>query len=228
MKLRAIAPVAAAIFVAACQTTDSGSKLAESEAAVEAPPAASAPVATAFAPTATASPAQCAMRIAGPPPKPNKGSDFAANMGKNLARNVGRNVLANAIGGGRFGGSVAAQVVRTEQDLHGTWSFTDGSPQCGCEARVATGAGVVPVGFFRNSGYKLKDAKSGSIRPAGCSNPLLSQMASFALGYSFTGYDAELVIQTADGRGVGKLKRDGVDYFSGTLADGSPVVMWRR
>lgn len=172
----------------------------------------------------------CSMALAGgPPPKPEKGSDFAKNaVGKNLVRNVGRNVLGNMIGGGVIGATVASQVVRTEQDLGGKWMVTDGSANCGCEVQIRTGAGVIAQGFGRTSGYKLKDAKGGNMKNISCSNPHLANVARFALGYSFTGYDATLAIESGSGQPVAQMKRDGINYFSGTLADGTPVTMWRR
>tara|TARA_R110000751_G_scaffold131275_4_gene233622 strand:+ start:46968 stop:47642 length:675 start_codon:yes stop_codon:yes gene_type:complete len=187
-----------------------------------------------FVPTVAASgrtPAgQCAIKLAsGPPAKPAKGADFAKNaVGKNLARNVGRNILGNVIGGGAIGATVASQVVRTEQDMGGKWMATDGSNNCGCEIRVRTGAGVIAQGFGRTSSYKLRDAKGGSMSNLTCSNPQLASVNRFALGYSFTGYDATLVIEGKNGAPIAKLKRDGINYFSGNLADGTPVTFWRR
>ncbi|MDP3525656.1 MAG: hypothetical protein Q8S27_13840, partial [Hoeflea sp.] len=187
------------------------------------------PTVTAFAAT-PANPAACAMALAGgPPPKPDKGADFAKNaVGKNLARNVGRNVLGGMIGGGVIGATVASQVVRTEQDLGGKWMVTDGASNCGCEIQIRTGAGVIAQGFGTTSGYKLKDAKGGNMSNISCTNPNLASARRFALGYSFTGYDAVLAIEGGNGQPVAELKRDGINYFSGTLADGTPVTMWRR
>ena len=51
--------------------------------------------------------------------------------------------------------------------------------------------------------------------------------ARWTLGYSFTGYDAPFDLYSADGAKVATLNRDGMDYFSGTLADGTPVTLWR-
>jgi len=145
-----------------------------------------------------------------------------------VVRNVGRNVLGNMIGGGVIGATVASQVVRTEQDLGGKWMVTDGASNCGCEVQIRTGAGVIAQGFGRTSGYKLKDAKGGNMKNLSCSNAHLANAGRFALGYSFTGYDAVLALESGNGQPVAQLKRDGINYFSGTLADGTPVTMWRR
>jgi hypothetical protein len=184
---------------------------------------------TAFAEAPT-KPGICAISLAsGPPPRPAKGADFAKNaVGKNVVRNVGRNVLGNMIGGGVIGATVASQVVRTEQDLGGKWMVTDGASDCGCEVQVRTGAGVIAQGFGRTSGYKLKDAKGGNMKNVSCSNAYLANVGRFALGYSFTGYDAVLAVESGTGQPVAQLKRDGINYFSGTLADGTAVTMWRR
>ena len=237
-----------ALILSACQSTGEQAALSPAtpqttaQAAATATPTSSAPSATAaasataFAQTPAQTPAQCAIQLAGgPPPKPNKGADFAQNaVGKNLARNAGRNILANIGGrvagpiGGAVSGSLAAQAIRTEQDLHGKWMMTDGTSNCACEVDISTSTGLVPDGYFRSSGYRLKDAMGGKVKNISCSNPNIAATTSFALGYSFTGYDAELALQAANGSGVGLLKRDGLNYFSGTLSDGTPVTMWRR
>jgi len=223
MKLRTTGLIGLATLVSACQ---SPSPATSPDAAG---PMAAASTATAFAATPS-KPAVCSMALAdGPPPKPAKGADFAKNaVGKNLARNVGRNVLGNMIGGGVIGATVASQVVRTEQDLGGKWMVTDGASDCGCELRIRTGAGVIAQGFGRTSGYKLKDAKGGNVNNISCSNPYLASAGRFALGYSFTGYDATLAIESGNGQPVAQMKRDGINYFSGTLPDGTAVTMWRR
>ncbi|MEM5500397.1 hypothetical protein WNY59_02220 [Ahrensia kielensis] len=211
-----------------CQsTTDNGQVAASEEFDVSTKPNSFAATSTA---SSRASAGKCAIELAsGPPAKPAKGADFAKNaVGKNIARNVGRNILGNLIGGGAVGATVASQVVRTEQDLGGKWLATDGSNNCGCEIQIRTGAGVIAQGFGRTSGYKLRDAKGGSMSNLTCSNPQLAAINRFALGYSFTGYDATLAVEAKNGAPIAKLKRDGINYFSGNLADGTPITFWRR
>ena len=73
-----------------------------------------------------------------------------------------------------------------------------------------------------------KGKDTGSIKLSGCSTPVIQKVANWALGYSFAGYDAKFELKARDNRTVlATLNRDGIHYFSGTLADGTPVVMWR-
>lgn len=230
MKTHIIGIVSALLLVSACQSNSTSTAELESGGTFDTGKPAPTETASTAAAVKPASGGTCAIALAsGPPPKPSKGADFAKNaVGKNLVRNVGRNILGNVIGGGAIGASVASQVVRTEQDLGGKWMFTDGSKNCGCEIQIRTGAGVVAQGFGRTSGYKLKDAKGGSMKNISCSTPQLASANRFALGYSFTGYDATLAIEGGKGQPVAELKRDGINYFSGSLSDGTPVTMWRR
>lgn len=185
------------------------------------------PAPQAFVATATQS---CANPLAGgPPPAPAKGADFAKNaVGKNLARNVGRNLLSSAVGGGYAGAALSSQVVRTEQDLGGKWQLTDGSNNCGCEVQIRTGSGLTRTGVLGSSGYTIRAASTGSMNSLSCTNPQLATVAGFGLGHSFTGYDADLQIKARDGSIVANMKRNGINHFSGSLADGTPVTMWRR
>lgn len=223
------------LMLTGCQSTSGGmeSNAGKSQiAASEEFDVSTKPSSFAAATTASGSGAagKCAIELAsGPPAKPAKGADFAKNaIGKNIARNVGRNLLNRAIGGGAIGATLASQVVRTEQDLGGKWMATDGSSNCGCEIQIRTGAGVIAQGFGRTSGYKLRDAKGGNMRNLTCSNPQLAAVNRFALGYSFTGYNATLAVEGKNGAPIAQLKRDGINYFSGNLADGTPVTLWRR
>ncbi|WP_306117238.1 MULTISPECIES: hypothetical protein [unclassified Roseitalea] len=183
--------------------------------------------ADAFAAAApAASGGQCAMTIAGgPPPKPAKGADFAQNaVAKNVGRNVSRNVIANI--GGRFGGGLGAAVagglarntIRTEQDLKGSWTITDGAPDCGCRIDISSGVNLAG-----------QSSNAGALEPSGCTS-LVSNAARWQLGgRSFTGYDTTLKLLASDRRTVvATLNRDGINYFSGSLADGTPVTLWRR
>jgi len=171
-----------------------------------------------------AGPQSCALRIAGgPPPKPDKAADF----GQGVATGVGRGAQRSAITqvgarlGGQFGAIVGSSVARSQvrdvQDLHGTWKITDGSPTCGCSIEIKTGISL--------SG---KSSKSGKLTPQGCTGSQLTQIARWKLGYSFTGYGADFNLLKSDGRtSLASMKRDGINYFSGTLADGTAVTMWR-
>ena len=72
------------------------------------------------------------------------------------------------------------------------------------------------------------DACKDTEKPKGCSTPALQQVAAWALGYSFTGYDAKFEMKAKDRRTVlATLKREGVHYFAGTMSDGTPVTLWR-
>ncbi|MDZ7824156.1 MAG: hypothetical protein U5K75_09045 [Ahrensia sp.] len=231
--------VGAALFIAGCQsatvgdsatvgasksTTVSGS--AAEIASVAPTVQASAPAAFAAKPAAAS---VCTNPLAGgPPPAPDKGSDFAKNaIGKNLARNVGRNLLGSVVGGGAARCCCRPKLLRTEQDVGGKWQVTDGSPNCGCEIQVRTGSGFTRVGVIRDN-YTIKPANTGSMTALGCTNSQLAAVARFGLGHSFTGYGAELEIKEAGGATVAKLTRNGINHFSGALADGTPVTLWRR
>ena len=169
-------------------------------------------------------PQACSVQVAGgPPPKPNKAADF----GQGAATGVGRGVQRTAITqvgariGGQFGAivgnSIARSQIRDVQDLHGTWTITDGSPNCGCTIEIKTGITL-------NGGK----SNAGKLTPKGCNGPLLQQVARWNLGYSFTGYGADFNLLKSDGRtSIANMKRDGINYFSGTLSDGTAVTMWR-
>lgn len=206
--LLALAPLAA------CQSSGTAS---------DATPAAAATTETAYAVPVAGAPAQCAVAISGPPPKPAKGSDFASATGKNLGKNVGRNVLAGIGGriagpiGGAVAGGLATDMIRSEQDLKGEWTATDGSPTCGCTLDISSGVNL-----------QGRTVYNGKLASRNCSNPLLARVAKWNLGHTFTGYDASFDLTAANGETLATLKRDGVDYFSGALADGTPVTIWRQ
>lgn len=168
---------------------------------------------------------QCAIQLAdGPPPKPDRGSDIAKNaVGKNIARNVGRNAITRI--GGRVGGGLGAAVagglasnsIRTEQDLKGVWTITDGSANCACQLDISSGTNL-----------QMQSSNQGKLKPKGCSS-LVASAARWSLGHSFTGYDAPFQLLAPDRKTViAHMKRDGINFFSGTLADGTSVTMWRR
>lgn len=213
---------AAAIFLSACQSSGTALQASTETDAANAEKEASASAATAYA--ASGRPAQCRFDVAGgPPPKPSKGADFgkaaAKNVGKNISRNLISNIGARIAGpiGGAVAGGVAASQIRAEQDLSGEWSATDGAQDCGCTVDIRSATNL-----------NLKVSNNGRIRSTDCGNPLLSQIARWKLGHSFTGYNAKFELLAKNGSVLATLNRDGVNYFSGTLADGTPVTLWRR
>ena len=215
------------LIVSACQSTgDSGTELSASTGAEDV--SSEIPVsADAFSAGSAATPAQCAIALAaGPPPKPDKSGDFARNaVGRNVGRNLGRNMITQI--GGRVGGGLGAAVasgvatstIRTEQDLDGNWSITDGAPDCGCTLEISAGVRVATG----------QGANAGSLRTSQCRSILADAARWTHGGRSFTGYDTTLQLLASDRRTViATLNRDGINYFSGQLANGQPVVMWRR
>lgn len=221
MKYRYAALALACLSLTSCQTKSTDTAKSTE---VQTPAAATAPAEVAYAePTATGAPQQCAMTIAGPPPKPAKGGDFASATAKNLGKNVSRNVMAN-IGarvagpiGGAVAGGLAVDAIRSEQDLKGEWTATDGSANCGCTLDISSGVNL-----------QGRTVYSGKLSSKTCTNPLLAKAAKWNLGHTFTGYDATFDLTAADGSKLASLKRDGVDYFSGMLTDGTPVTIWRQ
>lgn len=169
---------------------------------------------------------QCSVSIAaGPPPKPAKGADFGKAAAKNVGRNVSRNLISN-IGarvagplGGAVASGVAASSIRQEQDLSGKWTATDGvTPGCGCSIEIRSATNL-----------NLATSNNGRVKSIDCRNTLLAGISRWRLGHSFTGYDARFELLAKDRKTVlATLNRDGVNYFSGTLADGTPVTVWRR
>lgn len=216
----AAAVLLSSLALASCQS--SGATQTSSDA-VLGPAAADAEEAAAPAVVASAAPAQCSRPIAGPPPKPAKGADFASATGKNLGKNVGRNLIAGMGGriagplGGAVAGAVAADAIRAEHDLKGAWTATDGSATCGCTLDVQSGINL-----------QGRTVYNGALKSRDCGNPLLARAAKWNLGHTFTGYDATFDLTASDGAKLASLKRDGVDYFSGALADGTPLVIWRE
>ncbi|MEN0001705.1 MAG: hypothetical protein AAF940_12555 [Pseudomonadota bacterium] len=170
--------------------------------------------------------ASCPVIVAGgPPPKPEKGADFAQNaVGKNVGRNIGRNLIANigARAGGGLGGAIsgglARQAIRSEQDLDGNWTLTNGAPDCGCTIEISAGVSLQGA-----------EATQGGIKKNDCTT-LLAGAARWTLGgRTFTGYNTTLTLVAKDRRtALATLNRDGINYFSGQLSDGTPVTMWRR
>lgn len=219
--------------LAACQSAPpTGAPLALQPTPQPSPPASKAAAQAAAVPAGTAKLAasaqatgsvQCAMVIAGPPPKPAKGADFGGAVAKDLGKNVSRNILSGIAGqvagplGGAVAGGLAMHAIRPERDLKGAWTATDGAPTCGCTVDVSAGINL-----------QGRTADKGKLSAGGCSSPLLATAVRWTLGHSFTGYDAPLDLFAANGAKVASLKRDGMDYFSGALADGTPVTLWRK
>lgn len=175
---------------------------------------------------ATPSDAICSVQLAnGPPPIPSKGADFAKNaVGKNVGRNVGRSVLTQI--GGRLGGGIGAAVaggaatstIRTEQDMKGNWLVTDGRSNCACNVSISSGVNL-----------QLKSSNKGKLKTDSCANQALASSQRWRLGHTFTGYNASLELLANDNKTVlVTMRRDGLNYFSGTLANGEAVTMWRR
>ncbi len=210
---------AALIHLAACQSSNQPA----AGTVAESPPPTDSQFAFAAAPSAS-SPAQCAVAIAGgPPPKPAKGADFGKAAAKNVGKGLGRSLISSIGGavagplGGAVAGGVATEAIRSEQDLKGRWTVTDGSPNCGCSIDIKA-----------TTNLQMKTANKGKLSPVDCGNPLLAQARGWTLGHSFTGYDAPFQLLAADGASIANLNRDGVDYFSGTLSDGTSIVLWRK
>lgn len=220
-----------ALLLAGCQTTKQPSAEAQAPAPQpqqEANATAPAASAASTAPAVAAAPGACVpgqFAIATVPPKPERVGDFfagaAENVGRNVTRNVGtraaQNMLGRTIPG--VGGAIAVaaapavgqQIVQKAEDLWDDWTATDGSPACGCTVTFHKGA-----------------LRADLVKSTGCASPQLQQIAHWRLGHSFTGYDAKLELLAADGRTIrATLNREGLDYFQGTLADGTPITLWR-
>lgn len=228
MTKKAVCALGVLALLAGCQSTPSTDSSTSTQTGTQAGMAAAPqPVTTAQSAVqaTTAEAGYCARPISGPPPKPAKGADFAKNgIGNNLKRNVARNsisMLGSAIAGplgGAVAQGVASDQIRTEQDLKGDWAITDGRPDCGCTMSISSGTNL-----------RMESSKAGKLAAEGCQSPFLAQAARWSLGHTFTGYDAPLAILASDRKTVlVKLNRDGINYFSGQLADGTPVTMWRR
>lgn len=164
------------------------------------------------------------MAIAGPPPVPNKAASLAGGMvenaGRNAARNTGTAAANQVVGripgiGGVIGVATtqvaAKEVVKTAEDVRGTWTATDGAPTCGCT-----------IEFSRPGMVMTKNV----VKTAGCASPVLAAAARWQV--VDTGFaKQDLVLYGADGKSVvARLDRKGVDYFQGE-AGGQSVTIWR-
>lgn len=210
------------MLLAACQSTSTQpSTVSEAKAATLAETKIEA---NAYAATPASIPARCAITLAGgPPPKPAKGADFGSAAVKNVSKNVSRNLISGIAGqvagplGGAVAGGLAMDAIRPEQDLKGQWTATDGSDSCGCTLDISSGINL-----------QGKSSDKGKLAPKGCGNPLLASAARWSLGYSFTGYDAPFSLTDSRGRTIASMKRNGMDHFSGSLVDGTPITIWRK
>lgn len=177
----------------------------------------------------------CTRPISGPPPKPAKGGDFVKHgVGGNLKRNVARNgltMLGGMVGGGlgaAVASGVAADRVRTAEDVDGRWTATDGAGNCGCQVELVTGVRAPRFNGRDTIRFSTDIAKKGGAKAGGCRSPLLASAKAFGLGHTFTGYNAPFELRDARGNKIATMKRDGINYFSGTMSDGTPVTLWRR
>lgn len=210
---------AIAVLLAGCQSLQNNAAVDPAQSMAEAANA------TAVM-EATPSDAICSVQLtSGPPPKPSKGADVAINaVGKNVGRNIGRNVLTQL--GGRLGGGIGAaaaggaatSTIRTEQDMKGKWLVTDGRSDCACNISINSGVNL-----------QMKSSNKGKLKTEGCANPALASSQRWRLGHTFTGYNASFELLANDNKTVlATMRRDGLNYFSGTLPNGEPVTMWRR
>lgn len=159
------------------------------------------------------------------PPVPNKVGGMVSgtmdNAGRNVTRNVGTNLVINNVTGripgvGGIIGVAATQeagkeVVRTAQDMRGTWTVSDGSPRCGC------------VMEFEKSGLIIADYVA---KPKGCQHPALAAAARYKIvGSGITTND--LVLLAADNTTeVARLDQKSYDYYQGDVG-GVSVTLWR-
>jgi hypothetical protein len=203
------------VLLAACQAGN-GAGLADVAPAAQ-------PQSALFAAAAPLPAIQCAIALpSGPPAKPRRLVAFGSDAARNVGRNIGRGVVSGvgvSVGGpvgGVVAGGVAATTIRSEYDLRGAWTATDGSQNCGCSITVS--AAMKWTGGSANK---------GTLSAENCGSPLLASARDWRLDDSLTGFDAELLLYAANGNRVAVLKRDSADYYSGTLSDGTPITVWR-
>jgi hypothetical protein len=178
-------------------------------------------------PQISAAPGICAaprLALAGPPPIPNKMASFTGGAVENAGRNVARNTMnigAQAVLGQipGIGGVVAIasaqtankEIIRTAEDVRGSWTATDGAPTCGCKIELDRS------GLF---------VATNDVKPQGCATPALAQAAQWKV--VDTGFASQdLVLFASDGATeLVRLDRKGVDYFQGPV-NGTIVTIWR-
>ncbi len=167
----------------------------------------------------------CSMKIAAVPPVPSKGgavaSNIAENAGRNVARNVGTNVAGNVVasvipGFGAIVGVAATQVagqeiVRTAEDMRGTWTATDGAG-CGCQLEFSRPGMVV--------------AKK-VVTPKGCRSALWQNAGRWAQVEKRGFAKVDLVLYATDGRTeLARLDAKSSDYYQGAVG-AELVTVWR-
>jgi hypothetical protein len=227
----ALAALLLVVPVAGCQTLADAVPVTPA-AASEAPPAGPAVItasipATSQMSAASAAPGICAaprLALAGPPPVPNKMASFTGGAVENVGRNVARNTMnigAQAVLGQipGIGGVVAIasaqtankEIIRTAEDVRGSWTATDGAPTCGCKIELDRS------GLF---------VTTNDVKPQGCATPALAQAAQWKV--VDTGFASQdLVLFAPDGTTeLARLDRKGVDYFQGPV-NGTVVTIWR-
>lgn len=173
---------------------------------------------------ASIGPRQCAAPLPdGPPAKPDRLMAFGTATAWNVGRTVGRNAIAGAGGmvagpvGGAVAGKLAASALPSEFDIRGNWQITDGVPDCACALSLAA-----------PGSWSGANTERGTARASGCNNALLASANDFRLDETMTGLDAEFLLYASNGNRIAVLKRDGPDYYSGTLSNGRMITMWRE
>ena len=169
-------------------------------------------------------PMQCAVPLqSGPPAKPDRAAAFGTATAWNVGRNVGRSAITGAgtfvAGpvGGAVAGNLAARALPSEFDIRGQWTVTDGTANCGCS-----------LAFAAPGSWSGANPPRGTARTSGCNNPLLASAADWRLDETMTGPEAEMLVYAQNGNRIAVLKRDGPDYYSGQLATGQSITVWRN
>jgi hypothetical protein len=159
------------------------------------------------------------------PPVPNKVGGVVSgameNAGRNVTRNVGTNLVINNVAGQipGIGGIIAVaatqeagkEVVRTAQDMRGTWTVADGSPRCGC------------VMEFEKSGLIIADYVA---KPKGCQHPALAAAARYKVVGSGMMTNDLVLFAEDNATEVARLDQKSYDYYQGEVG-GVTVTLWR-
>lgn len=198
--------IATAVLTSACQSGDAVGTSVETAA------------------PAFIGPMQCTTRLpSGPPAKPERMTAFGTATAWNVGKNVGRGAITSAGAmvagpvGGAVAGSVAARALPSEFDIRGNWQATDGAPNCGCNLAITS-----------PTNWSGANPPRGTAQPSGCRNSALANANDWRLDETMTGLEAEMLIYARNGNRIAVLQRDGPDYYSGQLANGTPVTLWRQ